>query len=113
MAMTAAQLSKKLDKVTADLKAVMEKYEDVNQRLLALERSAAFTLARVALDKATDALIEVRAMQKSTHQVTAVPALDMKDFEKKISDITGLGKEDFDSDLKREGFSEMNEEDLV
>lgn len=87
-------------------------FKEVCERLLALERSGAETIAKLALDKATDALAEVKALQKSTHQVVAVPSGSMEELEKKFQALNGLGKEDFLSDLQAQGFPDDPEEQV-
>lgn len=85
--------------------AITEKaIRELEVRVGVLERLLSTSTALVALEKANEALIEVKAIQKSTHQVVAIPTGANEEFQKQFEKITGLGKEDFSSDLERMGF---------
>ncbi len=89
--------------------AEKEMIRDLVVRIQALERQNGFEISKLALDKATDALIEVRALKQSTHQVVAMPSSSIKEFEEQITKLNG-NMEDFDKDLQAHGFSEDAED---
>lgn len=70
-------------------------------------------LAKEALDRTLQNTIDLQALKNSTHSVYPVPAGDLKDFESKISQITGPGQQDFDKDLAAAGYGTPDSDDLV
>lgn len=54
--------------------------------------------------------VKLEGMEKSTHTIHPVPVSDSK-LEEQITKMTGVGKEDFEMDLLKAGFSQNSDLD--
>lgn len=70
------------------------------------ELKAAMEIARLALEKATDAKIEVLGIKASTHRVVVTPQAEIDRLEKTLMREAGVTNEDFDTDLRMAGMEE-------
>lgn len=101
------KLEAKVGKLHKELDQIAGKF---NQSII--KSDTALRLSQEALTRAVNADIRVGGIEKSSHTLIPVPN-PLADFEKSIKDITGVGKEDFNGDLRRAGMDIESPEDLV
>lgn len=70
-----------------------------------IKSETAKSLSDHALTRCIDLTIKLGAIEKSTHSIHPVPVGDMdKILEEQMQKLTGVGKEDYESDLANMGF---------
>ena len=70
-----------------------------------IKSETAKALSDHALTRCIDLTIKLGAIEKSTHSIHPVPVAGMdKILEEQMQKLTGVGKEDFESDLAKMGF---------